>query len=158
MKTESNRSLWPWGIIAVMAVFIVGLVVMIAFAVRSNSDLVSKDYYEDELRYQTQLDSARRTQQLDQRAVVAYDESRKSIRIAVPTDHARQNPVGTVTLYRPSSAALDRNLKLELSADGSQQIDAADLAPGPWKIRVLWTVGTQEFYVDQPIVIKAAKS
>jgi nitrogen fixation protein FixH len=156
MKT--TRSLWPYGIIAAVVLFAIGLTAMIVMAVRSNSDLVSADYYEQELRFQKQLDSSRRTQQLDQRAVVTYDVALKQINITVPAEHAQQNPVGSVTLYRPSSAAMDRSLKLELNVDGSQHIDATSLAPGSWKVRLLWTVGTKEFYMDQPIIIKAAKS
>ena len=34
-----------------------------------------------------------------------------------------------------------------------QSLDASALKPGLWKIRVSWTVGQQDYFIDQKIVI-----
>ena len=57
-------------------------------------------------------------------------------------------------LYRPSAAGLDRELKLELDATGSQSLDAAALEPGLWKVRIHWTSHQQEYFADKSVVVK----
>ena len=48
MNTEmqTNRNLWPIGIVVVCALFVAGTVGLIVMACSQKVDLVSKDYYE----------------------------------------------------------------------------------------------------------------
>jgi nitrogen fixation protein FixH len=63
-----------------------------------------------------------------------------------------------VHLYRPSAAGLDRQLALELDAAGVQALDASGLEPGLWRVKVTWSVGGQQYYFDQKVVISPPKS
>jgi hypothetical protein len=36
---------------------------------------------------------------------------------------------------------------------GEQVLDAKPLRPGLWKIRVQWTIGGEDYYFDQTVVI-----
>lgn len=147
------RNLWPWAIISVFALFITGTMGLVIMACSQRVDLVSSDYYEQEIKFQGHLDRARRAQRLAAGALVAYDGGKHQITIALPAEQVRQTVIGRIQLYRPSAAGLDRQFQLELDPNGVQSLATEELLPGLWKVRVSWTAGNQEFFIDQKVVI-----
>jgi hypothetical protein len=143
---------WPLSIIVFFTVAILGFAVFIIFCNRHPADLVAADYYEREIQYQTQIDSFQRAREQSS-ARVSYDAPSNSLRIALPRTSGTQLSAGTIQLYRPSSAKLDRRLNLQLDADGVQKINAASLTPGLWKVRVSWRMAGQDYAMDQAVVI-----
>lgn len=150
---QPQRSLWPYGIIAAFAIFITGTTGLIVLACTHRIDLVSADYYEQEIKFQNHLDQIRRTKGLDVAGMVAYDAVRQQITISLPIDQIRQTFSGRVQLYRPSAAALDRQVALAPNSSGIQIVEAKDLRPGLWKVRVSWSIGDNDYFMDQKIVI-----
>jgi nitrogen fixation protein FixH len=144
---------WPISIIAFFTVAIIGCGTFIAFCSRHPADLVAADYYEQEVRYQRQIERLQHGQQPAATAVVTYDAKTKLISIALPPNHSQTKPSGTIQLYRPSATNLDRQLKLAPDEHGLQTIDAGSLLPGLWKVRVSWTADEQEYFLDEKIVI-----
>lgn len=144
---------WPYGLIAFFAVFISCVVGFGIFAVRQNPDLVRPDYYEAELRHQQQMDRVQRTAAVRSQVVLGYDPGKNVIALTLPAEHADRQPAGTIHLYRPSDAALDRQIVLQVDADGRQEMDAGALRPGLWKARVTWRIGAEEFFHDTAVVI-----
>ena len=153
MKAE--RSLWPLGITLAFVFFAGGIATMVVVACINKADLIQPDYYEQEIKYQSQLDRLNRTAQLSEAVKITYDESSRRITVLLPASHAGRNAVGRIQLYRPSAMGLDRELPLQFDADGVQTLDAAGLIPGLWKVRVQWTVENKEFFTDQRVIIGA---
>jgi nitrogen fixation protein FixH len=151
---KPTRNLWPYGIIATFVVFISGTLGLIVLASTQKVDLVSKNYYEQEIKYQTRMDDLDRTKQLG--ATATYNTADKRITISLPAEHAGKMIAGQIQLYRPSAARLDQRLKLEPDARGIQTLDASVLQSGLWKIRVAWNVAGQDYFLDQKIVIGSA--
>ena len=153
MKT--NRNFWPLGIIAVFLCFAAGMTTMVVLACRSNTDLVSHDYYEQEIRFQGRIDSLNRTKGLH--ASARYDVAGKSLLITLPAEHADKAVSGQIQLYRPAAAGLDQQFKLEPDAKGRQTLDLAALQNGLWKVRIAWTVSGQDYFLEQKIVVGAVE-
>ncbi|HEY1170554.1 MAG TPA: FixH family protein [Verrucomicrobiae bacterium] len=152
MKTENvKRNPWPYAIIAWFVIFITAMTAWAVVATRNNMDLVRKDYYEEELRHQQQIDRVNRTAQLRQDITVTTDTT--SLTFKLPTEHATGKPTGEVQLYRPSDASLDKKLTLAVNESGLQRIDASELKGGLWKLRVSWRLGEAEYYFDQSVVL-----
>lgn len=152
------RNFWPLGIVLAFGVFIAGTALLIALASSQKTDLVSADYYEREIRFQSQIDRVERTRALGSQVAVEYDSNSRRIRIAVPAAHARASLAGQIELYRPSAAGLDRKLNFKPDATGVQSLDAAQLAPGLWKVRVSWTVEDEDYFIDREFVIGSRAS
>jgi nitrogen fixation protein FixH len=152
-KTGTPFNPWPISIIAFFSVAILGCGTFVAFCSRHPADLISANYYEDEVRYQGQMERIHRAQQPDQTASVGLDAAGKQITVALPMHPSAAKPEGKIQLYRPSAANLDRQLPLNVNATGTQVIDAASLAPGLWKVRVRWSVGDRDYFIDQKILI-----
>ncbi len=153
MNTSSQtRNLWPASIIGFFVLAIIFLTTFIAWAVHQREDLVSANYYENEVRYQQQLDSMNRSQSLAVQSVITYEPARQNIVITLPAAHSR-SATGSVHLYRPSDARLDREVPLTLDPEGIQSLDAKQLQDGLWKVRIKWNANGQEYFLDQPVIV-----
>lgn len=153
--STSNNSFnpWPAGIIAFFAVAICAAVAFIVFCQYNKEELVAADYYEQEIRFQEQLDRANRAASLPAPARVGYDQPAERITVSLPTEHLNGHLKGWIQLYRPSAKGLDQKLPLQVNAEGAQIIDASKLADGLWHIRITWNAKGTEYYHDQKLVI-----
>ncbi|HTI97705.1 MAG TPA: FixH family protein [Dongiaceae bacterium] len=148
---QPKRSLWPVAITAYFTLAIIFLATFIVWAVHQREDLVSERYYENEIRFQQQLDRMNRTQALSDAVTVTYDRAQDCISLALPV--AAGPASGRVHLYRPADARLDRVLPLQLDASGRQQLDARSLADGLWQVRINWRANGEDFFVDRRVVV-----
>ena len=154
--TCSNSTRWnPWPvcIIAFFTLAIIGCVAFVIFCTLHPTELVAKDYYEQEIRYQSQLDRMEMVRASGSLASIQYNQSQKLITISIPETGDKPRPTGKVDLYRPSAASLDQSVKLEVDGQGNQQIDAGTLQPGLWKVKVTWSAGGKDFFLDQKVRI-----
>jgi hypothetical protein len=151
--SPSRFNPWPYGIVAAFVVFVGGVTALIVTATRDTNELVTRDYYEQELRYQTRLDQLSRTRFWSNRITTAYDSGGRRVKITVPHEHVAAGATGQLHLYRPSSAAADHSLALLPDREGNQWVDASALSPGLWKVRLEWKVGADDFFADRSVVI-----
>jgi len=144
---------WPVCIITFFTFAIIGCVSFVAFCTLHPSELVAEDYYEQEIRYQSQMDRVEMVRATGSLASIRYNADHKQITISIPGSDDSPQPTGKVDLYRPSAANLDQSIKLEIDAQGKQQIDATKLQPGLWKVKVTWSAGGKDYFLDQKVRI-----
>jgi nitrogen fixation protein FixH len=149
----TSRNLWPLGIIVTFVLFFAGTVGLVVMAFSQKVDLVSPDYYEQEIKFQGRIDRVERTRNAATQGSVAYDAGEKCITVSLPASQAGHEVSGRIELYRPSAPAMDRAVEFKPDAKGVQRVDAASMAPGLWKVRVSWTVEHQDYFLDQKVVV-----
>ena len=157
-KSRTKLNPWPVAIISFFVMAIAFIVSFIVFASGQRADLVRQDYYEEEIRFQHQIDRVSRTESISAQVGIAYDSAGRFIAVTLPALQADQQPTGRILLYRPSDARLDQSIRLALDPTGVQRLDAKRLRSGLWKIRVQWNVSGQEFFFDKSIVVNSAES
>jgi nitrogen fixation protein FixH len=155
-KSKIRLNPWPVAIIAYFALFITFTVCIVVYLSRQKMDLVRGDYYDDEIRYQEQLDRLNRTQGLAARGAVAYDSAGESITISLPSVHTQSQASGRIRLYRPSDESLDQDIKLAVGPDGVQKVSAKNLRSGLWKVRVYWTVDGKDYFLGETVIVRPA--
>jgi nitrogen fixation protein FixH len=133
-----KRNPWPYAIVLYFVVFIAAIVAWIAFAVRNEHELVRSDYYEQEIKFQKDIDGQSRAAGVN--IDVSYNSTQQSVTISLPTPADS----GSIYFYRPSDAKADCQIALALK-DGSQTIDVRDFKDGLWKIRFIWTQAGVEY-------------
>ena len=101
-----SRNFWPAGLVAAFLLFVAGTAILIVVSARNTPELVRPDYYEQELRHQEEIERRQRTAALKDAVSVSYDPDRQTLALRLPPEHAAAQ--GTIELYRPSAAALDR--------------------------------------------------
>src|ERR1044071_4189553 len=146
MKTEKNY--WPLGIILGSFLFVGIFAAFVVIACMHKSELVSENYYDQEIKFQKRIDSTSRALQLTPIFAV-YNLGTKILTITLPHEHAGQKITGEIVLYRPSAAGQDRRVALAPDASGNQIVNVADAAHGLWRIRVQWNVAGLDYYFDQ---------
>ena len=155
--TGKARTLWPFGILLAFILFIAGTAGLVVLACSQNTDLVSTDYYEQEIQFQSHLDQLSRARNLDSSASVIYEAATQTIKIALPLTHAQNGIAGKIELYRPSAARLDQQIPLKVDSRGSQFLPAGGLLPGLWKVRVSWNSGEKKYLIEQNVIVGPAK-
>jgi hypothetical protein len=149
MKTEFNP--WPYGIVAFFILLFCGITTVVVIAATHQETLVTDNYYEQELKFQQQMDSAARARQCGAR--VQLEPAAGKLLVAVPAPQLAQRLSGTIQFYRPSAPDLDRVVALAPGADGSQLVDISRLAGGLWHVRVKWNAGGQDYFLEQKLTL-----
>lgn len=150
---RSKRNLWPLGIFLSFAMFVAGTACLIVMAARNPNDLVSANYYEDEVRCQTHFDQLDRARNLTQPISARYSSAQHGIVITIPTNHSSGAVAGRVELYRPSAARFDKRFELNIDGSGVQFIDTSRLVSGLWIVKIDWTANGQQYRHEQKLVI-----
>jgi hypothetical protein len=148
-----GRSLWPFAIIGFFAVAILGCGAFIVFCQINSTDLVAADYYEQEIRYQAEMEKLTRAHPFSDSVSAVFDASRKRVSVRLPREHAAAGLTGLIQFYRPSAAELDRSYELRLQPDGTQEIETGALRPGLWRVRIRWNFQGQEYLAERKLEV-----
>ena len=154
---QLTRNLWPHAIITWFVIFAAAMAAWVTFAVRQNMDLVSSDYYEQEVRFQQQLDRLNRTAAISRKVILNYEATKQEVTLRLPAGPLAAGTVGQVHFYRPSDAALDFQVPLAVDADGLQRIGTSAVRGGLWKVRVQWNTAGQGYFFEQALVVDEAE-
>ena len=149
MKPQFNP--WPYGIIAFFGLLFCGMATIVTIAATHRESMVSENYYEQELKFQDQIDSAARAQKTG--ANIQLDAATRKLLVAVPAAQLAQKFSGAIEFYRPSAPELDREFQFLPRADGTQALDVSQLAAGLWQVRVKWNAGGQDYFLERKITI-----
>ncbi len=151
-----SRNLWPHAIIAWFVIFAAALAAWVTVAMRQKLDLVRSDYYEEEVRFQHQLDRLNRTAAIRGEVAIHHDTTKREVTFRLPAAQLASRPAGSIRFYRPSDAALDFAVPLAVDAAGIQRIGTGALRGGLWRVRVQWNAAEHEYFYEQVIVADEA--
>ncbi len=143
---------WGTGVAVAIAVFLAGVATLVTIALRQDVSLVQDQYYDAGQRYDLRLQAMQRAQSLA--VPLTIDVGAGELIIGYPRTGPPGSTMGTVTLYRPSSRALDRRVAVAPDTGWRQSLPIAPLQPGLWRVQVEWTTNGTEYYVEQPLVIQ----
>lgn len=140
---------WGTKIVVSLGVFMAGMVAMVFFVAGLQIDLVEENYYEEEIKYQDKIDVLNQTNDLNAALSIKYDG--KIVSFIFPEQNTM--PTGEIHFYRPSDASRDFKVDISTNYERAQQIDAAKLSPGAWKIKVNWFADNKKFFKQETIYI-----
>lgn len=152
MSSKKERA-WPWGIAGIYGAFVLALVAYLVFSSFQRVDLVSEDYYHDELEYQDQIERIRRTAAIPGAVKIELSADQKWLQISFNEYFDASRVKGSISLFRPSDARADKRLPLQLSVQRTQSISVAALAKGKWTVKILWNHAGREYYFEEDIFI-----
>ncbi len=142
---------WPATIIVYFSIVICGAATLVVYSLKHKSQLVRSDYYEQEVKYQDQIDRIKRTHPF--LSEIKADITEASLILSLPSAHtSAQDFSGAVWLYRPSNSKLDKKFELKPNDSGIYEREMEGLINGLWKLKVNWTAQSEEFYYESSIV------
>jgi nitrogen fixation protein FixH len=143
---------WGKGLVVVFVIFAVGILLMVRASMNREVDLVSDDYYQQELRHEYQIESQRRSDSLPERLSVGVTSGVVSLRL--PGSFSPDSTNGTLTFYRPADLHKDFIVALKLDSTNSQVVPTTSLQKGLWRIKVRWTQHHRDYYHEEALVIQ----
>lgn len=130
-----------------------GMIILLVYkSTQTNFDLVTKEYYKDELKYQDVIDGTQRANSLGTKASVV--KSGETIDIRLPEEMKGLTITGSAWFYCAADAKKDIKVPLAVNADGKQQISNKLLLPGRYTVKLNWTAGSQQYYSETSIDIQ----
>ena len=105
MIKKIRNNPWPYAIVAYFALFITGMGSWITFAMRNDMELERTDYYEHEIRFQSQIDRVARTAGFRKQVRLEYVPEQQVLNITLPKAHAMiaGTTSGEIHIYRPEA-------------------------------------------------------
>lgn len=145
---------WGHGIALALACF-VGFILYLIFIFpigKQNSDLVTENYYEDELEYQKVIDAKNNADALAQKPFIA--QLPYGIRIAFPIDLIDANQQVHYELYSTNDKYKDKKQNVMLDNNNSFLIPKEMLSIGSYTLKVRWKKSDKNYQVDYDITWK----
>lgn len=142
---------WGYKIVLIYAVFVLGILTMVFVSAKENRDLVSENYYADEIAYQKLIDQSAKTAALS--APVELIASASLLIIQLPKEFDRSIVNGEWTLYYAADKARDiaRNIHTE---NGKYSIAIPTEAKGQYLFKMHWKAGNKEYYFEKNIFLQ----
>ena len=129
---------WGTGIVLAFIAFIgfiMYFIITMNVSDKYDHDLVTEDYYAEELSYQNDIDKLNNAKDLIEN--VYYVKTVDGLKINFPKDLDYKEITGKVFLYRPSNKQLDFETPISLS-NPYLLIPDKRLVDGRWNIKIDW--------------------
>jgi hypothetical protein len=139
---------WGKGIVITLIVFISLMVGLVTICVKQDDiHLVTQNYYEEEIKYQDQIDKMINANSLGYK-VLNYDTQLKKVDLNLPVGSK-----GTIHLFRPSDARLDQKMDFDVARLNANAFDLKSLKPGYWKLKLTWSENGVDYFHEEKINI-----
>lgn len=143
---------WGTGIVIAFAVFITFIMYFVINMMTNKKydhDLVTEDYYKEELLHQNEIDKEANSKSLSQK--VTWTKTSEGMEIRFPEDLDDSQIKGKVFLYRPSNKKLDSETAISLS-NHKMLIPKSQLLDGRWNLKIDWEYQGVSYLFKKSIV------
>ena len=141
---------WGWKIAVLYSGFVVLILGLVIAANRQHFDLVSNDYYEEEIAYQKVLDAGKNQSALSH--PLNIHASDKVVTIEFPDEFKSKVLSGDIQFYSPVNAEWDRNFKIN-ALDNSVNISRSALHNTRYTIKISCSVDGKQYYQESEILL-----
>ena len=141
---------WGYKLMITFIVFAGMMSYMVYRCYGTNFELVEKEYYKSELKYQDVIEGAGNASQLS--AAPAVRQSGNSITLQMP-DEMKNTPLsGAVLFYCAYNSKNDKRFLLAVDKNGAQSFNQP-VAPGNYIVKIEWSNNGKKYYSAKSITI-----
>ena len=142
-----------WGNKLVIAFLLfAGLMFTLVYkAVNTKFELVSKEYYKDELRYQDKIDGISNANKLSNVLITQNDSQ---LTVELPKEMKGIRCDGEIWLYCSNDEHKDKKITLQIDSSGKQIIQKNTLAKGKYQCKLNWKSTGNLYYHEQNLIIQ----
>ena len=142
---------WGHKIIFSFVAFMIFLGILVYKSFQSKVNLVSQDYYKQEIVYQDQINKIENELALEKSVSIVHNSRLNELLIIFPRE--LEVKTSRLTLYRPSDASMDRSWNLQLDQENADKISTESLSGGLWQVQVEWSDQSNSYYKEQNIFL-----
>jgi hypothetical protein len=115
-------------------------------AVNTRFELVSKEYYQDELRYQDKIDGRVNVAAI---SAVVVTRTKENLILQLPKEMEGLSVKGEAWFYCKTDASKDLRLPLAVDADGKQMIAIEKLPATKYLLKLSWEAADKKYYLEK---------
>ncbi|MGZ3900705.1 MAG: FixH family protein [Bacteroidia bacterium] len=141
---------WSYRITFLYLGFVGIIVTLVTISSRNKEELVAKDYYAQELRYQDKINAINNEKALAESISHQVDES--SITLMLPAVLEKEIS-GEINFYCPADSKKDISFKMMFNKEGKQVISKSKVQRGIYKLRLSWNVSGKSYFKEEVITI-----
>lgn len=141
---------WGTGIALALTAFIVFILYLVYKTTSTNTDLDAKDYYRQEINYQQRIDAIKNTEKL--KGEMTIDQNENLVILSYPSDFEGIQVEGTIQLFKPDNASLDKIIPIN-PRNNQQFIPKAAMNFGVYKIKVECTVNDIPYFMEKDLTL-----
>ena len=134
---------WAWRITLLLSSFMLFMSYLVYRTFNTKVDLVSEDYYEEELQYQRHIDEARAASLLDHPMRVTREND--ALIFSFPSGKPQS---GSIKFFKPSDAALDFVVDIMTDDEGNQKFPIPANLYGFYRVQVSWKWNDRNYYKE----------
>ena len=121
-------------------------------ALSTDFQLVEKDYYKNELRYQQVIDGNNRANALS--SPIRLSQQDHDIVLQMPAEMSGKKISGSVQFYCAYDKSKDERFELLPGNSGLQVFRKDAVFPGNYTVRVNWTYEDKNYYAEQYLTVR----
>ena len=141
---------WGWKIGILYGAFMVLIVSLVIASNRQHFDLVTNDYYEEEIAYQKVIDGGKNQSSLSRPMAIHADA--RDVIVEFPDEFKGKVLSGDIKFYAPVDAAWDKDFKL--SADNnSMSIPRSALRNIHYTMKISCIADGKTYYQESEIIL-----
>jgi len=142
---------WGTGITISIILFLIVSFAMLFHFMNQKVDLVTNNYYEKTLVYQTKIDEANRSEEINGEIKLEYLNNR--LKFIFPISTINKISEGEMYFYRPSDSNKDFKAPFQLNENNEMVWDASKIDKGYWKVQIHWLVNNESYSVERTLMI-----
>ena len=142
---------WGYKLFFTFIVFAILMSWLVYRAIHTDFQLVEKEYYKSELRYQEVIDGTNRVNALS--STVSLKLENETIILVLPEEMKNLPLEGTIWFYCAYDGTKDKRLALKPDATGKQQIASTVLQPGTYTAKIQWKQAGKDYYSERKLTL-----
>ena len=142
---------WGYKIMLAYLVFIGGIALLVVMSVKEKQELVTNDYYEQELKFQDKINEVENANSLS--AKIMIEATGNEITFFFPQEMKGITIQSDIMMYSPSSILKDRHLTGN-TTDGKLGFKNQKISTGNYTCKISWTASGKKYYDERKITVK----
>lgn len=128
------------------------ILTLVFVSMNNKEELVAKDYYAQELKYQEKIDAINNTNLL--RETLMHNVSDDNITLTMPTSLLTKDLSGEIYFFCPSNSTKDLKIKMAFDKNGNQIISKNKLQKGIYTMKLEWKSSGNNYFKEEVITIR----
>lgn len=139
---------WGKGITVAIIFFMSYIMFMVVTMIRTSSDLVEEDYYEEGIKFEKKIQAIKNSVSIKDDIEILVDD--EYVTINFPSSVKMENITeGLIHFYRPDNGNLDRHFSFSNRTDSKQVILKNKIVNGYYNVLLSWKTKESDFYVEK---------
>jgi hypothetical protein len=130
--------------------FVALILTLVFMSFNQKVELVSKDYYAQEIAFQDKIISINNERSLN--GSIYHEIIGKEITLTIDSTLYRKDLEGTIVLFRPSDSSKDLKIKMNFN-NCKQIINEPSLIHGAYKLQLSWVSNHTKYFKEEVIFI-----